>query len=155
MKPTQEKVTIDGTYKGIWNENPLISFQEVTIVKEMGQGEKLHVMTRTHTERRTHVHTQRHSTMTRYYWNLAPIRPSFCVFLFSLLLRVRSLTCNRSDRQRKREEYFVTRQSTLQDYKLGNGRWPGDDDETSGIQKFCWRFFFWSMASWIGWRLAW
>jgi hypothetical protein len=26
MKPTQEKVTFDGTYKGIWNENPLISF---------------------------------------------------------------------------------------------------------------------------------
>ena len=100
-----------------------------------GEGEKLHVMTRTHTERRyTRSHTQRHSTMTRYYWNSAPIRPSlfiffcvcFCFLSFDFAVGMQSV----------REEYFVTRQSALQDYKLGNGRWPGDDDETSEFRSF-------------------
>jgi hypothetical protein len=84
-------------------------------------------------ERRTHVHT--HKGIRQWLVTIGT-RPQlgqvfvcFCFLSFDFAVGMQSV--------REWEEYLVTRQSALQDYKLGNGRWPGDDDdETSGLRSF-------------------
>lgn len=123
----------------ILNENSSISFKKSRSSKRwyLGRGQnknkkKLHVMTRTYARKDVHtVQTQRHSTMTRYCLELGPkLGQVFVCFFFPL-----SSILVRKFWRPVRTRYFVTRRSTLQDYKRRNGRWPGDDDETSGHSK--------------------